>query len=91
MKRKNKSKEDEYEETYEALAELLADEIEINMQALVVKICADPRILALEWGGTIEAGYTPRVARLAIEKALENVMEDDSVFEILPEHCWKTL
>lgn len=91
MKKKNKSKEEEYEETYEALAELLADEIQINMQALVVKICADPRILALEWGGTIEEGYTPRVARLAIEKALENVMEDDSVFEILPEHCWKTL
>jgi hypothetical protein len=91
MKRKNKSKEEEYEETYEAIAELLAEEINMNMRALVAKICADPRILALEWGGTIEKGYTPRVARLAIEKALEDVMDSELTFALIPENCWKKL
>jgi hypothetical protein len=68
------------EERYEELGDIYAEIFKDKIQQIVIDICDDDRLLAMEWCGYIQEGYTFRVARLAIEKALELAMNDEATF-----------
>jgi hypothetical protein len=55
---------------------------------MIIDISTDDRVLTMEYCGYIKDCSSPRVARLAIEKAIELAMKDKETFNKMDESPW---
>lgn len=88
MKQPKDISEKELEERYDTISEIFADYYKEDIQKMIVDISNDNRLLTMEYCGYITEGFSTRIARLALEKAIELAMQDDETFNGMEDSPW---
>jgi hypothetical protein len=85
MKKIKDLSEEKLEERYDTVSEIFAENYKEEIQEMILDISNDTRVLTMEYCGYIKDCSSPRIARLAIEKAIELAMNDKETFNKMEE------